>query len=136
MEKQQYLTEKEVDEITKLMTACGFHLSDSSEIHKIMGGISSLHFTIGLTVKEREAINNRMGKNHFEPMGWRGVSVFKNYTTSHVRGSYRAYRGRRVTHDYDTANIFAYSGNGNDNPVMNTLLWLEKYSKLEYNNEK
>ena len=126
------LTKTEKSKITKLFEAEGFtlHVDTDPEIIAISTG---LFFTIPLTEEdERNAVTHLL-PNHFKPnYGYRSVSVFSNYITSHIRGTYRAYRGRNTSTDYDTANIFSFV-KGEDNPIENTKQWLKMYKNLEYN---
>lgn len=130
---KRLITPAEKKEIIHLMVGAGFKYHPTPEINKIMGGISGVHFDIPLSTEDREKTVLNMGKNHFSPSGYRSVAIFASYVTSDIRGTFRGYRCKNSYDGYDTSNIFAYTHNGNDNPVENTKLFLEKYSRLEYN---
>ena len=98
-----------------------------------MKTFTGLFFTIPLTEEDETNAVTHLLPNHFKPnYGYRSVSVFSNYITSHIRGTYRAYRGRNTSTDYDTANIFSFV-KGEDNPIENAKQWLKMYKNLEYN---
>jgi len=97
-------------------------------------------FTEEYRKEDLDHVKSRMGKNHFSP-SLTGRHVFFGkcisskdktkmvwYSTSHIRGEYRRYRGR-TSWETDTANIFA-SGETLEECVDN---FIQKYNKLEYN---
>jgi hypothetical protein len=115
------------------MSEAGFQNHDTPEIDEIMGGTSQVFFTIPLSSDDLAKTMQRMGKNHFQPLGYRNVSIFAGYVTSDIRGTFRGYKCRNSYDSHDTSNIFAYTHNDNDDPIGNTKLFIEKYSHLEYN---
>jgi len=55
-----------------------------------------------------------------------------NFPHASVRGTYRAYRGRNSTADYDTHNIFSFIA-GYENPVENCKQFVVLYKTRQYN---
>ena len=108
-------------------------LFERKEFDLWMKTFAGLFFTIPLTEEDETNAVTHLLPNHFKPnYGYRSVSVFSNYITSHIRGTYRAYRGRNTSTDYDTSNIFSFV-KGKDNPIENAKQWLKMYKNLEYN---
>lgn len=124
------LTQDEKDEIVKLFVDAGFEFHPVTD-PDLIGIMTGLFFTIPLTDEDRNNAILYHKPNHFAPNTWRSVSVFSNYITSDIRGTWRIYRGRRIT-SRDTANIFSFI-KGKNNPVENAKKWLTMYAKLEYN---
>jgi len=124
------MTEEEKRIIRSMMVEAGFTEYDNNLLEEIL--LTGLHFYVEVSAEDKAKVVKNNLPSHFDPHGWRSVHVFTSYVTSNIRGNWRAYRGRKVYNSHDSGNIFAHSGNGNDNPVENTRLWLEKYAKLEY----
>lgn len=125
------MSQDEQSKIISLMADAGFtfYPNTDASLEEILTG---MWFEIPLADDERETIARNLKPNHFEPRGYRGVMVFNCYITSHVRGTYRAYRGRKSTPDYDTHNIFSFLA-GYDNPVENCKQFIKMYQARQYN---
>lgn len=125
------MTQDEQTQIVALMANGGFTFYPNTD-PALKNLLTGLWFEIPLADDERETIAKHLKPNHFEPRGVRGVMVFSNYITSHVRGTYRAYHGRNSTFDYDTHNIFSFV-RGYDNPVENCKQFIRMYQARQYN---
>ena len=126
------ITPEDKKTVIEMMTAAGWEYCDHSESNReIFGYDFSLFFTIPLSQDDLNKTMKRIGKNHFTPRGYRSVSIFSRYATSDIRGTFRGYRCRNETQDYDVSNIFAYVKG--DNIVEHTKAFLEAYNNLDYN---
>lgn len=126
------ITEDEKNTIVKMMVSKGWEYYNHEDSDKeIFGGDYSLFFTIPIG-DEIGKVKEVVGRNHFSPRGYRYVSIFSSYATSHINGEFRHYRQRKYnTHSRDILNIFSY-GKNND-PVENARIFLDDYDKLKYN---
>lgn len=125
------ITEDEKTQIRELMSQAGFKEYESLAEDILL--TSGMHFYIDISAQDKDTVIKHCSPNHFEPYGERAVHVFTSYVTSNVRGVWRKFRGRKRYTHFDTGNIFSYSEKGSDNPVENVRIFLDKYSRLEYN---
>lgn len=95
------LTQVERKEIIKMMESAGWHY-DPTEDDNINDILTGLFFTIPLNETDKNNAIEGLKPNHFKPLGYRSVSIFNNYITSHIRGSYRRFRSRNWYNDKDT----------------------------------
>ena len=93
--------------------------------------------TKAINPEDLSHVKKIVGKNHFEPRGYRYLFIGTTrmaqggngyYATSNINGDYRGYKCR-YSYDRDIANIFA-SGYTLEECVNN---FIDKYNRLEYN---
>lgn len=126
--RKMTITEQET--IIKMMESSGWHYeSFESDMEDFT---TSLFFTIPLNETDKQNSIEGLKPNHFKPLSYRSVSIFNNYITSDIRGSYRRFRSRYWYNDKDTLNIFSYLNN-EDDPIKNTEKFLKMYDNLIYN---
>ena len=98
------------------------------------------YLTAPIAEDDLENTINYLKPHHFTPAFgyYRGVFIAAPlegsenqfwYVTSNIRGNFRGYRCRTITHDYDTSNIFA-SGKTCLEAVTK---WVHNYTNRIYN---